>query len=464
MSITERSPDRDTPVAVRGRSPGRTVQEIMDADVVPPPETLRREHPMDVGSAEIPVERYISREWLALEADRLWPRVWQMACREEELVEVGDTVVYDVADLSILLVRTEEGLRGYHNACLHRGTQLRAHDGYTTELRCPFHGWTWNLDGSLRQIPCEWDFPQVDQEAFCLPQVQVGTWGGWVFVNPDLGAPSLAEHLGTLPAEFPWDTAQRYKSLHVSKIMRCNWKTCMEAFMESYHVIATHPQILLTTGDANTQYDIYEGEDGRPGWNRMLTPSAVASPHLGDVDETTILQGMMATYGMGDDSVTVPEGMTARQLMTSMARSTDPAATPASIPGELVSDAEAIDSILYFIFPNMQPWAGMSPINYRFRPNGDDPDSCIMDVIFLSDFTGERPPPAEVIHLGPDDDWTMAEGLGALAMVFNQDTGNLPRVQRGLHATRRKGLPLGLYQESRLRQFQRDLAAFVERD
>jgi nitrite reductase/ring-hydroxylating ferredoxin subunit len=147
MSITERSPDRNTPVAVRGRSPGKTVQEIMDADVVPPPETLRRVHPMDVGSEEVPVERYISREWLALEAERLWSRVWQMACREEELVEVGDTVVYDVADLSILLVRTEQGLRGYHNACLHRGTQLRAHDGYASELRCPFHGWTWNLDG-----------------------------------------------------------------------------------------------------------------------------------------------------------------------------------------------------------------------------------------------------------------------------------------------------------------------------
>lgn len=197
----------------------------------------------------------------------------------------------------------------------------------------------------------------------------------------------------------------------------------------------------------------------------MLTPSAVASPHLGDgVDETTILQGMMSTYGMDAEGITVPEGSTARATLVSMSRSMDPAATPASIPGELVSDAEAIDSILYFIFPNMQPWAGTSPINYRFRPNGDDPDSCIMDVIFLSDFTGERPRPAEVIHLGPDDDWTMAEGLGALAMVFNQDTNNLPRVQRGLHATRRSGLPLALYQESRLRQFQRDLAAFIGAD
>jgi hypothetical protein len=100
----------------------------------------------------------------------------------------------------------------------------------------------------------------------------------------------------------------------------------------------------------------------------------------------------------------------------------------------------------------------MSPINYRFRPNGNDPDSCIMDVMFLVDYEGdEKPPSAKPVHLGFDDDWTEVEDLGSLAMVFNQDVGNLPRVQRGLHATKKRGVSLGAYQESRIRQIHHEL-------
>jgi phenylpropionate dioxygenase-like ring-hydroxylating dioxygenase large terminal subunit len=451
------------------RSSGISLSELLDADSHPVSDILRNESRIGVreGNTRIPAWYYTSPDFHALEVEKLWSRVWQLACLEEEIPNVGDYHVYEIADMSFLIVRTADGIRAYRNACLHRGRRLRETNGHGAKvLRCAFHGWSWNLDGSLKEIPCEWDFPSVTADDYALPEASVGTWHGFVFVNPDPDAAALDEHLAGLDEHFAaYPFEQRVKVAHVEKIMPVNWKACQEAFMESYHVIATHPQILLTTGDANTQYDVYPGENGMPGWNRMLTPSGVASPHLGDdVDESTILQGMMAAYGMGDPSIEVPEGMTARHFMASMSRSSDPADTPASIPGELVSEAEAIDSILYFIFPNMQPWAGMSPINYRFRPYGDDPDMCIMDVIFLSDFTGERPAPAQVQHLGPDDDWTTAVELGALAMVFNQDTGNLPRVQRGLHATRRTGVPLGLYQESRLRQFHRDLVAFMEAD
>jgi hypothetical protein len=231
--------------------------------------------------------------------------------------------------------------------------------------------------------------------------------------------------------------------------------------MESYHAIAPHPQILLTLGDANTQYDVFPGDgNGTPGWNRMLTPGGVASPHVPDASEDDVLAAMVGQFGMDGTGLTVPEGMTARQVLGMMMRGMA-GTRPASIPRDEVSTAEALDSILYYIFPNMQPWAGISPINYRFRPYGNDPDMCIMDVIFLSDFEGERPPPAAVTHLGPDDDWTVATELGFLAMVFNQDTGNLPRVQRGLHATRKPGVTFGNYQESRLRQFHDELGRWV---
>jgi phenylpropionate dioxygenase-like ring-hydroxylating dioxygenase large terminal subunit len=437
----------------------------MANDAIPAPATLRIESQIDLGMASIPVERYISRQFHDLEVERMWKRVWQLAAREDDLPSVGDTVVYDIADMSFLLVRSApDTIKAFYNACLHRGTQLRSRAGYTPELRCPFHGWTWNLDGSLKTIPCRWDFAHLEDSQLSLPEARVGTWGGWVFINPDPAAVSLEDYLGTFPEHFVWDLSKRYKSVHVSKLLRVNWKACLEAFMESYHVIATHPQILTYLGDANTQYDVFPGGGpGRPGWNRMNTLSGVSSPHLGEAPppEDDILAAQMASYGV--EPPPVPEGETARRVLAEATRKVF-TPKPASIMGDELSDSEAIDNILYYVFPNFQPWGGISPINYRFRPNGNDPDSCIMDVMFLVDPPGdEKPPSAKVIHLGFDDDWTEAEDLGSLAMVFNQDTGNLPRVQRGLHATKQRGTNLGRYQESRIRQIHHELDYWINR-
>lgn len=454
MTITDRP--------AGARSAGPTAQEILAKDAVAAPSTLRIESQIDMGTADIPIERYTTRAFHDLEVEKMWSRVWQLACREDDIPAVGDTMVYDLADMSFLIVRSGPStIKAFYNACLHRGTQLRSRGGYAPELRCPFHGWTWNLDGSIKNIPCQWDFAHLPTTELGLPEAKVGTWGGWVFINPDADAISLDDYLGTFPEHFVWDTSQRYKSIHVSKLLRVNWKACLEAFMESYHVIATHPQILTYLGDANTQYDVFPGTGpGRPGWNRMNTLSGVSSPHLGGgVDEYDILSAQMSSYGL--EAPPVPEGETARRVLAQATRQIfDP--KPRSMPGEQISDSEAIDNILYYVFPNFQPWAGVSPINYRFRPNGNDPDSCIMDVMFLSDYEGdEKPSSAETVYLDFDDDWTDVEDLGSLAMVFNQDVGNLPRVQRGMHATKKRGITLGRYQESRIRQIHHELDYWI---
>ena len=97
---------------------------------------------------------YTSRAFHELEKEKLWSKVWQFACREEEIPDVGDTAVYDICDWSILVVRSApDTIKAYYNACLHRGRQLREFSGWTNELRCPFHGFCWNLDGSLATCP-----------------------------------------------------------------------------------------------------------------------------------------------------------------------------------------------------------------------------------------------------------------------------------------------------------------------
>ena len=125
-----------------------------------------------------------------------------MACREEQIPEVGDSVVYELADTSLIVVRTApDEIRAYHNSCLHRGTQLRTSSGKVKNFRCPYHGFTWNIDGTLHEIPCGLGLPDhVDEAEFCLPEAQVGTWGGFVFVNVDTDAAPLEEYLEDLPA------------------------------------------------------------------------------------------------------------------------------------------------------------------------------------------------------------------------------------------------------------------------
>ena len=437
------------------RSPGATVQELLDRDSHTVPVTLRQQSSPSLGNDDIPIDRYLSREFHDLEVERLWGRVWQLACREEDIPEVGDSTIYDIADRSLLLVReTPDTIRAFHNACLHRGRQLRSEPGWSPELRCPFHGFTWRLDGTLKEIPCDWDFPHVDAAEFSLPEAKVATWAGWVFINMDLGARPFEEFIGTFPEAFPWRQEDLTKGVHVAKVLRANWKVALEAFIESYHVIATHPQLLVSLGDANTQYDVF---DDQPRWNRMITAMGTPSPHLPyDVSEQDIMDDLMEQFMGPGATYPLAEGKTAREAMGDLIRMQVGGVT--GVPCE-VSDSEAFDAIEYYVFPNFVPWGGYSRINYRFRPYGNDPDMCIMDVMLLAPFNQAegRPPSAAVHWLGPDDAWTDAPELGLLAKVFVQDTFNIPRVQRGLRATVKPGVTLASYQESRIRHYHQEL-------
>src|SRR5690606_17764094 len=113
-----------------------------------------------------PVDRFFKQEYHDLEVERIWKKTWQMVCREEEIPEIGDYTVYDVAELSFIVMRTGENeYRGFWNSCPHRARKLREFDGKrASEIRCMFHGWAWNLDGSPKEITCAWDFPGTESE------------------------------------------------------------------------------------------------------------------------------------------------------------------------------------------------------------------------------------------------------------------------------------------------------------
>ncbi len=430
---------------VSARSRGVGYQGLLDADSMPVPPVLRAESPMEPGPSFVPVERYTSRAFHELEKERLWPRVWQMACREEDIPVVGDHVVYDVAGISVLVVRSApDRIQAFRNICLHRGRLLKEHSGRDNEFRCSFHGFAWNIDGSLKHVPCSWDFPQVTND-WSLPEAKVGTWGGFVFINLDPGCEPLASYLGDLPEHFArWPLEDRYTQAHVAKVLRCNWKLAQEAFMEAYHVVATHPQLLPGIGDANSQYDVFGS------FSRAITPNGTPSPHLKWVpSEQDMIDAMMDRDLDEPAPVVVPEGSTARQVVGDMRRrSLVPFVGESALE---LSDAEMCDSIYYTVFPNFHPWASYNRIAYRFRPHGDRHDEAIMECYYLAPFQGERPPPAPLHWLDADADWTEATELGLLARVFNQDVFNLPKVQQGLTSGAIDTVTFANYQETKLR-------------
>jgi len=439
------------------RSPGLSYQQLLETDTRPVPDVLRWQARAEIPVVQVPIERYTARAFHDLEVEKLWRRVWQMACREEEIPEVGDHVVYEIADDSLIVMRSAPGeIRAYHNVCLHRGRMLRDCDGRAEELRCPFHGWTWSLDGALKRIPAQWDFPHVERERFHLPEAKVGTWGGFVFVNLDPACAPLADHLGELPRHFEaWPLEQRYKEVHVAKRLPCNWKVAQEAFMEAYHVGGTHPQLLPGIGDVNSQYDVWGN------FSRAITANMTPSPLLQAApSEQEMLDSMLSRSLDEEPMLRVPEGMTARQTLAMTSR-LQLQASVASVND--VSDAELADSFYYTVFPNFHPWGAYNRIVYRFRPAGSDPNRCIMEVMYLAPFRGRRPKPAPVHWLGDDDDWTQAPELGFLARVFNQDTFNLGRVQRGLHAARHSHVTFARYQETKIRHFHALLEAQLAR-
>ena len=435
----------------------RFYQQLLDDERRPVPASLRATAAGHLEPMAIAPERYFAPEFHRLEVERVWGRVWQMACREEQLVDVGDSLVYEIADWSLIVVRTEtDRIRAFHNSCLHRGTQLRTGSGRVSSFRCPFHGFTWNLDGTLREIPCAWDFPDIDPDTFCLPEAHVATWGGFVFVNVDPAAPPFEEYVEDLPWHFaPWPLEERSLTAHVVRVMPCNWKVALEAFIESYHTVAVHPQLLQTSADTLTEYDVY----GRHV-SRMINPVGIGSEHLdAEVDDVAI---MRATLGAQAAGVPVEPGATARQTLADLARVALGERTGRDFSA--VTDSELLDGIEYLLFPNFMPWAGyLTAFVYRFRPNGHDPDSCVIDIMVLEPVpeTGPRPAAAPTRYLAADETWADAPELGFFGRIFNQDGSTFARIQRGLHASVQPSTNLARYQESRIRHLHATLDEYL---
>ncbi len=443
------------------RQEGPSLRDEILADPTPPPEALLEESYEFLGDNDIPYESYISEEFAKAEFENLWSRVWQWACHVDHIPEPGDYFVYDIGDMSALIVRTNNGsIKAYYNSCMHRGTQLKQPGscGFSNELRCPFHGWTWSLEGQLVDLPGEWDFPHVTKESHRLPEMSVDVWEGFVFVNFDQNAESLKKYLGVLPEHWKdWDLSGRYIETHIQKRLPCNWKAGAEAFIEAYHVRETHSTGNL--GDeVTTQYDVF-GEN----ISRFIHTRGLNSPLRDNPRSEDELLAHLSGRMFGDGNFTLPEGVRARDYYAKVVQ--EQMGEKYGHDFTHLSESLTLDSIEYFLFPNAFFFPGLSlPMVYRFRPDPESPDHSYFDLIFMRPrpAEGESPAPPEVIELDIDESYSTVEGVGPLGRIYDQDTANLAAQTRGFKSGFKRGQTLGNYQEIRVRHLQKRVRDYLQ--
>jgi len=423
----------------------------------------------------IPASDYVSPQFARREEERLWPRVWQMACREEEIPKVGDYYTYDIVDDSIIVVRTApDEIKAYHNVCMHRGRRLTKGCGHTVKLHCKFHGWQWNLDGkNITAIDRDDWGACLKDEDIALATVKVGRWGGFVYINMDPDCEPLEEAL--YPANTildPFDLGSMRYKWRKGIIFPCNWKVAIEAFDEAYHVQETHRQLLEWMDDITVSF-----AHGRHGMFAYWTakPLGMRSDRLGGGPEdgdlrpgiAAYMQELKDTLNSGASDAMVAAG---QRLMQELPPGTPQAevlakfgeyvfeylqrenATPPTVAPEQVH-AAGTD---WHVFPNQVMLSGPTGIlGYRVRPNGHDQDSCIWEAYSLHRYpNGESPK----VDLEWSDDPADEKFWG---LILCQDYQNMGEVQRGLKSRGFRGARPNPVQEVPVSNFHRALHEFL---
>jgi phenylpropionate dioxygenase-like ring-hydroxylating dioxygenase large terminal subunit len=210
----------------------------------------------------LPASAYVDASIYERERDRIFGRTWQLVARVDELVRVGDLKPTTILDEPIVLARGLDGkLRGFYNVCRHRAAQVVVSKGNRRSLQCPYHGWTYGLDGRLqvaREMEGTENFNKTD---FGLKPIRVDQWGPFIFANLDNDAPSLTEVLGAIPQEVSaagYDVGKMQLVERRDYVIDCNWKVYVDNYLEGYHLPIAHPGLFK-----ELDYDAYRVETFR---------------------------------------------------------------------------------------------------------------------------------------------------------------------------------------------------------
>jgi phenylpropionate dioxygenase-like ring-hydroxylating dioxygenase large terminal subunit len=354
----------------------------------------------DARRMRVTTERYASRDYQARERAFLWMRVWQLAGRADELPEPGDWKVHSIYNQSFILVRGKDGeIRGFVNACRHRGNALCKGKGRASRFICSYHKWSYGLDGQLLAVPKpDFDGPLEDfvgaKDELALRQVPVECFAGFIFLNPDPQAPPLADFLGEAA-----DLLAPYRleemvpvGLNVRESLSCNWKVVVDAFQEGYHIHGVHPE-LISSVDLGKERCSFFGDHGAAtvpfggrgpaGLDAEQEVETVRSlppanfPGLAEV--LPRFEALVAAHRGADGGLNLPAGVSARTLLQQATRDTL-SAKGLDVGG--LTDNQMSDYQFWLLFPNVfiQVRAGEATvISAEPHPYGD-PERCVWRV------------------------------------------------------------------------------------
>ncbi len=405
----------------------------------------------------VPSSRYTSPAFAALEAERVWPRVWQVACTLDHVREPGDFCEYRCGRYSVIIVRDNDAqLRAFQNVCLHRGNTICEGSGSgLDELRCPYHRWAWDLTGALREVPSRKRFGLLDNDELSLFPVQVDTWGPLVFVNLDPAAAPLHDYLEGVPTDSEWANLHEFRcGFTTLSHVASNWKVVADGFSETYHVQGIHPEMLGSIDDVNT--DQYVWDHHSVSHQRY----GVASPRLRDRSDQAVWDSFIVTQGerMGPSfkavcpAPTPAEGETIRDVIAQRIREHQ-ATRGIDLSGYDTDGLLRLSQ--YNLFPNTTVLVWGDMVNVLVSRPGPSPDEAELTMFLLYRSPAGTPTAKPFDVTLPSD--------ASLGVVIDQDLEMLKRFQRGLHQPGFTHLTLS-GEEIRIINMQRVLERYVVHD
>jgi len=401
-------------------------------------------------------ERYFDPDFFQLEADLLWSRVWQMACRLEEIPQPGDFAEYEILDQSVVVVRTEGGgAIAFQNACRHRGVKVVQGRGTCESgFICPFHGWCYGPDGRNTFIPRKKTFAEHNVQAteIDLTPVRCEIWGGCAWINLADDAPPLRQCIEPFATILE---AWKIESLRVEWWYACrlpvNWKLAEEAFMEQYHVVEAHPQLVIPGRDPSRSGGAVDPQalvDAEIQYLRTMSEGMAGMVHANDV---RVAERLRETVALPPDPTTA---MSTWHHALNDAVADWHRAAGSDIPDLNDLEARGLNEPMAFCFPHhfVLPMYS-SASSYRFRPLG--PEETLMEIWSLTRFpegtAREKPTPPEVWE-HDDPRWPP---------IPAQDFSNLPRQQKGLHAKTFEYMRLSEGVEGGISNFERTVDGYL---
>lgn len=410
----------------------------------------------DVGArsrtVRVSKERYTSPAFAQREWDHVWRKVWLLAGLESDVAAPGAHFVYDIGDESVLVARGATGdICAFHNVCMHRGARLvERRIGRVRSFLCPYHGWDWSLDGSLRVVTDPDSFPRgLHDGCKHLSLVRAEVWGGFVWISLDPAAPPLLDYLGPIATVLaPYELAAHELVKDLTIAIDCNWKTLMDNGDETYHVQRVHPQLLDSIDDRDVGPELL-GDHSRFRV-RFGAPSHRVS------DRATIGPGLAGILGkVGLEARRIEGG--AKAARAALVEATARRFAERGIEYRGLAGEELIDNEHVHVFPgtmfNIVPpgfWL------FRARPDPRDPQKMYLDFQEYERLSPGARASARVPHEA------LRAGDRSVDAVLDQDTALLPSVQRGMRSSGFSHLVLG-EQESRIVHFHRAIDRYLAR-